>query len=111
MQLLKKALPSFVSPLVDYFIVNAGGLDVARELGIGAFRCENVVRRFDLLFARSNYYLGFGRDAGTVGLRGYISSETTILCIPGRALAPIKRTILCSGDPPIRVSELDSRAG
>ena len=49
MQLLKKALPSFVSPLVDYFIVNAGGLDVARELGIGAFRCENVVRRFDLL--------------------------------------------------------------
>ena len=52
MQLLKKALPSFVSPLVDHFIVNAGGLDVARELGIGAFRSENVVcrvRRYDLL--------------------------------------------------------------
>ena len=84
---------------MDYFIENAGGLDVARELGIGAFRCENVVRRFDFCFARSNYYLGFGRAAGTVGSRRYITSETTILCIPGRALAAIKRTILCIPDP------------
>jgi len=47
LQQIKLALPSFVSPLVDYLIVKAGGLEFAAKLGVTKYRAANVVQRFD----------------------------------------------------------------
>jgi hypothetical protein len=49
MRLLKSALPGFISPLVDFLVVKAGGLSVAKELGITDYRATHVVARFELL--------------------------------------------------------------
>jgi hypothetical protein len=45
LRLLKSALPGFISPFVDFLFVKAGGLSVAKELGI----TEHVVARFEFL--------------------------------------------------------------
>ena len=47
--LLKKAVASCDSPMVDYIAVKAGGVDFARTLGISTYRAEQVVQRYDQL--------------------------------------------------------------
>ena len=49
-QILKDAMPAFVSPLVDWFIVKAGfGSDINTALGISYARSQHVNHRFDML--------------------------------------------------------------
>ena len=46
LRLLKQAMPSFVSPLIDFLVSSLGGNATARALGISQARIDNVEVRF-----------------------------------------------------------------